>query len=84
MSAGGAGGAGAEPEEHTEEESSVNAVGLVIALLGLVGIALVLLGPLIWRRRQERWVAPVQGRPVVDGVVVRSVPDVPDTSNLKV
>ena len=79
MSAGGAGDAGAEPEEHTEEESSVNAVGLVIALLGLTGIALVLLGPLLWRRRQVRWVAPVEGRPVVDGVVI----SVPDTSKLR-
>jgi hypothetical protein len=25
----------------------------------------------------------VQGQPVVDGVVVRSVPNVPDTTNLK-
>ena len=78
---GGAGGAGAEPEKHTEDESSVNEVALVIALLGLVGIALVLFGPLMWRRRQVHWVAPVvEGRPVVDGVVS----SVPDTTNLKV
>ena len=67
----------------TEDESSVNEVGLVIALLGHAGIALVILGPLLWQRRQVHLVAPVQGQPVVDGVVVRSVPNVPDTTNLK-